>query len=261
MGENRPDNGGVIPPDEGGNAHSDGLPALPPEWGTIIIPDDASELDAEAAAVRRELRLRGTRSRSRPGEPAAELLPGREQPSFAVPVVIMVVAVLTTLVSLFVAAWGRPAQPLPGATLTTSAAQDAPAPESGAGAGRGTALGEVRLVDPAGGALRLADLLPAVILFVDDCACGQLVLDVARIVPAGVTVVALGETPPVIFGASTNVRSLAAAKDSILRTRYAAGVSPPPDAVTAVIVNGSAAVVAVIPGAETASDITPLTGL
>ena len=56
MGDLRPNNGGETPPDDGGNPHSGDLPGFPPEWGTIVIPDDASELDTEAEALRRELR-------------------------------------------------------------------------------------------------------------------------------------------------------------------------------------------------------------
>ena len=45
MGSLRGDNGGERPPEGGG------LPDLPPEWGTIVIPDDASALEAIAGAT------------------------------------------------------------------------------------------------------------------------------------------------------------------------------------------------------------------
>src|SRR3954463_12808252 len=48
MGTRRDGNGNGWPPD--------GLPDLPPEWGTVIIPDDLSELAEESSRVRRELR-------------------------------------------------------------------------------------------------------------------------------------------------------------------------------------------------------------
>ena len=107
MGDLRPDTGGV-PPEDGSGGASDGLPDLPPEWGTVIIPDDASELDHEAAALRRELRRthRQTRLRGPRSAPPAGTEPS---PSLGIPLVIMAVAVLTTLVSLFVVTWGRPA--------------------------------------------------------------------------------------------------------------------------------------------------------
>ncbi len=115
MGDLRPDNGGPWPPDEGGG-HSKGLPDFPPEWGTIVIPDDASELDIEAEQVRREL-SQETR-RDQVGRLFGVPFPyssGAEAPSgLGVPLVIMAVAILTTLISLFVVTWDRrPDQPLP----------------------------------------------------------------------------------------------------------------------------------------------------
>jgi len=60
MGALRDDNGGGERPQEGG-----GLPDLPPEWGTIIIPDDAGALDAEGATIRRQFRRAAIRRRWR----------------------------------------------------------------------------------------------------------------------------------------------------------------------------------------------------
>src|SRR5262245_51803154 len=42
MGDLRPNNGGDMPPEDGGGARPGDLPDFPPEWGTIVIPDDAS---------------------------------------------------------------------------------------------------------------------------------------------------------------------------------------------------------------------------
>ena len=39
------DGDGRPPPDNGG------LPDLPPEWGTVVVPDDLAELEREAAAA------------------------------------------------------------------------------------------------------------------------------------------------------------------------------------------------------------------
>src|SRR5262249_36463713 len=60
MGTLRGDNGGGERPQEGG-----GLPNLPPEWGTIIIPDDPAELDGEGARIRRVFRREAFRRRWR----------------------------------------------------------------------------------------------------------------------------------------------------------------------------------------------------
>ncbi len=59
MGTLRGDNGGGRPPDGGG------LPDLPPEWGTVVIPDDLTELDDEAAVIRRDFRRQARRNRWR----------------------------------------------------------------------------------------------------------------------------------------------------------------------------------------------------
>jgi hypothetical protein len=109
------DDGGSVP-DDGREPRPRGLPGLPPEWGPVVVPDDASALSAEAEAVRRELG-RGRRAGHR-GEHAREPVPLR------LPLGIMAVAVLTTLLSLVLLTWswlpspapsppGRPTAPRP----------------------------------------------------------------------------------------------------------------------------------------------------
>src|SRR5882757_954099 len=103
MGTLRGDNGGGERPQEGG-----GLPDLPPEWGTIIIPDDAAALDGEGSSIRRQFRRAALRRRWRrrlhlPAEPAR--LTADDSPGLAVPLLIMSIAVIATLVSLFAVAW------------------------------------------------------------------------------------------------------------------------------------------------------------
>src|SRR5437763_13176165 len=102
MGTLRGDNGGERPPDGGG------VPDLPPEWGTIVIPDDASALDQEAALVRKEMRRlsRRNRWRRRFGLPA--LVHGSvddDTPALGLPLLIMSIAIIATLTSLFAIAW------------------------------------------------------------------------------------------------------------------------------------------------------------
>src|SRR5574342_980682 len=101
MGDLRPDNGGGWPPEDGGS-HRDDLPGLPPEWGTVIIPDDPGALAKEADAVRRELRRagRGRALRRAVGLPPA-VTSGDEPGGVSIPLIIMGVAILTTLISLF----------------------------------------------------------------------------------------------------------------------------------------------------------------
>jgi hypothetical protein len=153
-------NGGGWPPDE--------LPELPPEWGTIVIPDDASELTQEASQVRRELRwqardLRWRRRLHLPRRKARSS--GDGATSLGVPLLVILIATIATLTSLFVISWPtRPQQPdLPtsvatpsGGTPTTGPAElqlpsPQPAPPEPATAVTPHALGPVppRWYDPA----------------------------------------------------------------------------------------------------------------
>src|SRR5690349_8621179 len=96
---------------DGGSA--DDLPDLPEEWGVIVIPDDLSELSDEVEAVRAELRLaeRPTRWRrfaARPGVRRARRLAAM---TLRAPVLIISMAVLVTVASLFASAWPGPPRP------------------------------------------------------------------------------------------------------------------------------------------------------
>jgi hypothetical protein len=242
MGDLRPNNGGGMPPDDGGGAYPGDLPDFPPEWGTIVIPDDAAELDDEAYALRRELRRESRRSRLRN---AFGLAPaGQDTPSLGVPVVIMAVAVITTLLSLFVVTWDH--------------RRSATAPV-GPGIASATAvpLVNVTLSDAAGARVQLGDVLPAVLLLVQGCDCPELIEAIAAAAPAPVTVIPVDRTAPCAVGAAPNVRCLAD-PDGALTSRYvtadppgpgppdgsgSASTSPTPPTMTAVLVdaNGSAA--------------------
>jgi hypothetical protein len=178
-------NGGQ-PPNGGGS--SDGVPELPPEWGSIVIPDDASELDDEASVIRRRLRweARQTRWRRRlhlrPARP-----PGLDDvPSLGVPLVIMAIAVVATLISLFAVVWpGRSQQP-PGHPGAINAA------------GRPLTLPDLVLLDTDGVALRIRDAAPAVVLLVDGCECARLINEASDLVDPRVVVlvVTTGATAP-----------------------------------------------------------------
>src|SRR5262245_14609820 len=100
MGDLRRGNGGGSPPEDGG-AHRDDLPDLPAEWGTVIIPDDPAELADEADALRRELRRAARRRRLRGAVTRRLGRPPTEPGGVGLPLAIMGVAILTTLVSLF----------------------------------------------------------------------------------------------------------------------------------------------------------------
>ncbi|MBX6748210.1 MAG: hypothetical protein IRY85_00825 [Micromonosporaceae bacterium] len=192
MGDLRPGNGGGTPPDDG--AYPD-LPDLPPEWGTIIIPDDPAELAAEADEVRRELRRQAWRNRLRA---LVGLGPRRRgDPSLGVPLVIMSVAVVTTLLSLFVVTWDH------NRATTTPVGPDAALQETA------VPLPAVTLTDAAGSRVRLGDVLPALLLMVEGCDCGELIADIAAAAPKLVTVVPVSEQAACAVGTEKNVRCLA----------------------------------------------------
>jgi hypothetical protein len=243
MGVLRPDNGDAMPPDDGG-AKREGLPDFPPEWGSVIIPDDAAELDREAALLRAELRreIRRHRLRSAFGLPDRSARDGR--PALGVPIVIMVVAVLTTLISLFVVTWDRrPAPPLPVAGLDKSAAASLP-----------QRLAEVTLNDAAGTPVVLGALFPAVILLVEDCTCVDLVLRTAQLAPSGITVVVIGRDAPVMAGAPTRVRALAD-PDGLLANRVTPSILQSAGRPPVLFVAASGEVVMTLPGAKSIEDI------
>jgi hypothetical protein len=223
----------------------------------VVIPDDASELDAEAAALRRELRgdARRTRMRSVLG---LRNLAGRDSHSLGIPVVIMAVAVLTTLVSLFVVTWGHSStSPVPVASAPQSAGQTPAPATTSIGNTTSSNFVDVLLLDAAGSPVSVVTLLPAVILLVDGCECAALVSSVAAAAPMGITVVPVGRTLPSLPALPTNVHPLAD-PDSQLRTRYAtATTASTPSAATAILINGSGSVQWVMSGVDSADEITP----
>lgn len=211
MGDLQPGNGGGVPPDDG--PYRD-LPDLPPEWGAVVIPDDPAELEAEADEVRRELRWEAWRNRVRA---LVGLGPGRRgEPSLGVPLVIMSVAVITTLLSLFIVTWdnGRSTTPVgPDAALQ----QTAPP------------LPAVTLTDASGSRVRLGDLLPAILLLVEGCDCPELISDIAAATPVLITVVPVSAEAACGVGAEKNVRCLADPA-GVITGRYptAADLAPTP---------------------------------
>ena len=145
MGTLRGDNGGGERPQDGG-----GLPDLPPEWGTIIIPDDAGALDDEGTSIRRQFRRAAIRRRWRRRlhlrpEPIGRT--GDDPPGLAVPLLIMSIAVIATLVSLFVVAWPRR-----NPNGTPQLAPPSP--------GRGGDSAGLSLFDPGGAPVPMRDLTP-----------------------------------------------------------------------------------------------------
>jgi hypothetical protein len=194
MGDLQPENGGGgMPSDDG--PYRDGLPDLPPEWGTIVVPDDPASLADEATEVRRELRREAWRTRLRA---LVGLGPGRpDAPSLGVPIVIMAVAVITTLLSLFVVTWDQ--------------RRSATAPVGPDGSLQQTALplADVTLPDASGSRVRLGDVLPAMLLLVDDCDCADLIKEIGAAAPKPVLVVPVSTEAACAVGSAKNVWCLA----------------------------------------------------
>jgi hypothetical protein len=155
MGTLRGDNGGERPQED------DGLPGLPPEWGTIIIPDDPAELDRDGTQLRRRFRREARHRRWRRRFHLRVKPMGRateESPGLAVPLLIMAVAVIATLASLFAVAWpDRRPDGTPRLPIRTSDTR--------------VSVGALALIDRTGGSTRISSTGPAVILLVDGCAC------------------------------------------------------------------------------------------
>ncbi|WP_436525773.1 hypothetical protein [Actinoplanes sp. HUAS TT8] len=175
------DNGGW-PPDGGS---SDELPDLPEEWGVIVIPDDLSELSDEVEAVRAELHLapppNGWQRFLR--RPAMRRLRKVGTLMLRAPVLIISMAVLVTVASLFASAWPGPArQP---ATQRTSGT---PAPV--------TTLPALELIGDDGRAVPVNGQLPVVILLTDGCDCDALITETIAAVKPDIAVLAVSRTTP-----------------------------------------------------------------
>ncbi len=175
----RGDNGDGRPPDGGG------LPDLPPEWGTVVIPDDASALDRESAWLRRQFRreARRNRWRRRLGRPSVyhRFRPG--PPALAAPIMILLVALITTLTSLIVVAW--PGHPLRSPAVASPSVATSP-------------VADTTLRDAAGHDLRLREHLPAVLLILRGCPCLALLAGTAQVAGVGVTVIVIDRVAPTL---------------------------------------------------------------
>jgi len=165
--------------DNGGRAPDD-LPDLPEEWGVIVIPDDLSELDDEVRAIRAELHLVEHPSRWQRflHRPVGRRLQRAAIMLVRAPVLIVSLAILVTIASLFASAWpGPPRQPT---TQRTSGTTTEPA---------ATTLPALELFGTDGRPVALNADLPAVIMLVDDCDCAQLVTDTIAAVPPSIAVI------------------------------------------------------------------------
>lgn len=196
------DGDGRPPPDDGD------LPNFPPEWGVVVIPDDLTELDRESAALQRERRRQTRRAkwRGRFGLPASNSK--GETPPVGVPLLIMSIAIIAALTSLFaitLTSRSTKAQP----TAPAVAPQESPQ------------MIDLALTNATDQSVRLRDTLPAVFLLLDGCGCDQLIRDTVAATPPGVTVIAIDRTIPVL-PVGVNVTTLADPEQALLAT-YADG--------------------------------------
>jgi hypothetical protein len=235
-------NGGSWPPEGGGPP--DDLPELPPEWGVVVIPDDPAELAEEATRVRKELRRtarsRTWRRRLHLPPPRARRRNGDDVPTLGVPLLIVSIAVLATLASLFAVAW--PAQPRQTPVPTSAATPAGAAPTAAV-----TLLPDVTLPLADGAAqLRLRSTVPAVFLLVDGCECADLIaktIDAATATDPGIGVIAVARAAPAVGPAKPRVWA-AADPSGALRSALA-GLAPSTGTPVVLIVDGADRVIRV----------------
>jgi hypothetical protein len=233
------DNGGGWPSDGGS---PDGLPGLPEEWGVIVVPDDLSELSEEVSAVQAELHRSQHRTRwqqfaDRPGMRALRRV---ATASLRAPVLIISMAVLVTVASLFASAWPGPARS--PATQRTAATTD----------NRGDVLPALELIGQDGKTISLRAQLPAVVLLTDGCDCARLVAETTAAVPAGVTVVTVvagaaagqtGAAPPTNAAPQAQGKAVRALRDPTGELRAGLDLAAPDGTAAALLVNSSGEIV------------------
>jgi hypothetical protein len=244
MGTLRGDNGGERPPDGGG------LPDLPPEWGTIVIPDNAAALDHEAELVRKEMRRQARRNRWRRRFGLPPLTHGSlddDTPALGLPLLIMSIAIIATLTSLFAIAWPSRSGQSTGTPRTNQATA---APSS-------VSVPDLALHENGGAILRLRNTLPAVVLLVDGCGCADLITNTAQAVDPRVTVLAVARTVPPLPSALPAGRHVRSASDENGTLRSTYGGSPPSTGVTVVLVKATGEVVTAIPDIRSVDSFRP----
>lgn len=245
------DNGGGWPND--GNSRDD-LPDLPEEWGVIVIPDDLSELADEVSAVRAELQLSRPQT---PGQrfaarPAVRRLRRLGAAGVRAPVLIVLLAVLVTLASLFASSWAGPAR---------SPASQRTANPSGA---LGDTLPALELLGPDGQAVALRGRMPAVVLLTDGCDCAQLVADATAAVRADIAVVTVtsvkpsaGTVPPTGATPQAQGKTVRALRDPTGELRSSFELGAPDGTAAALLVDRGGAIIQKITRTTSIEDLRP----
>ncbi|MBA3490203.1 MAG: hypothetical protein H0T78_11830 [Longispora sp.] len=210
--------------DNGPSSQPEGSPrpvsGLPPEWGEVIIPDDVTELDREASKIRRELRR------------TARGAHWNLKSLFRAPVIIVALAVLLALTSLF---------SILGPMDRSQTARFPAEPP--------TPLPDITLLDEHNNSIRIGDHLPAAILLLDGCSCSELATAVAANVPAGVSVILVSEQAPVDSGPGLRL----ADPSGKVRSSTGAGIAVPAEAAV-LLVDSRGDIVRLLPGTNSIDD-------
>ncbi|MET0425881.1 MAG: hypothetical protein ABW046_18570 [Actinoplanes sp.] len=240
-------------PSDGGTP--DDLPDLPAEWGVIVVPDDLSELSDEVDAIRAELRL----TEQPPGwrrfaaRPGVRRLRRVAATTLRAPVLIISMAVLVTVASLFASAWpGPPRQP---AVQRTASASDLPVDN----------LPAIELVGADGRLVPLHGDLPAVIMLIDGCDCAQFVADTIAAVRPEIAVVTISAaaaasaagTPPTGATPQAQGKTVRTLRDPANEARKTLRVGKADGTAAVLLVREGGEVVRTVPRIASIEDLRP----
>jgi hypothetical protein len=247
----RSDNGGW--PSDGGSP--DDVPDLPEEWGVIVIPDDLSELTDEVEAIRAELRQADARTRWQrfTARTGVRRLRRIAAAGVRAPVLIISMAVLVTVASLFASAWPGPPR-TPVTQRTANNTDD-----------RGESLPALELVGVDGQTVPLRGRLPAVVLITDGCDCKQLVAETTTAVRPEIAVVTVvsGMSSPSALTPATGAAPQAQGKTvRVLRDptgglRSSLRLGAPDGTAAALLVNRAGEIVRTVPRTASVEDLRP----
>lgn len=248
----RSDNSSGLPGD-GGSA--EGLPDLPEEWGVIVVPDDLSALTDEVDAVRDELRRAGRRSRWQrvTDRPGLRFLPRLAAAGLRAPVLIISMAVLVTIASLFASAW-------PGPSRTPATQRTANVTDTNLGT-----LPALELESVDGGTAPIRGRLPAVILLTEGCDCDALVTATVEAVRPEITVITVAagaatpgaRTPPPANTPQAQGKTVRAMRDPTGQLRSTFDLGAPDGTAAVLIVNSGGDIVRRIPRTASIADYQP----
>ncbi len=218
--------------DDGSRQPGDGdLPELPPEF---VVPDDARELAAEAAAIRAELRA---------DQPDGATTPVQPRTSLSGPLIGLALMLIAAIGSLVIVVLpytpSRPVRvPLAAPTVADGVT--------------GGLLPTMRLPDEDGRQVAIRDVRPAVLLLMPaGCDCDALAADVARVgtgARVAVELVGPDEPPARPTGIPQGrVLTLSDPGDAL-----SAAITPQPGTEpTAVLVRADGIIIAVVRGLDT----------